>query len=1379
MLRPQGYVTVVNAENGRTLERDTISCAHCNQIVMVKPGTGCTTYYIPQFIGPPKEEAGAWCAICNKPVCLTCHAHGRCTPLMLRIERMEATPLGKKVRRWFGLTVALLLVASAAVAQVRPSAPLNFQVIAGGVLGGVNTAVTITSPTSASTFDNGSTATVTLAGTATSDSVINVCTWTNSLGGSGTASGTGNWTIASLPLGIGSNVITVTCLNQGGGTPNTDVITVTRIDGVAPSVTITSPTSATTFDAGTSSALTSLGGTSSDNVSVSSVTWTNSLGGSGVASGTTSWTVASVPLTVGSNVITVTSIDPSGNMGTDVLTVTRSSSPVSGCGSAGCIYVDSACPTAGNGTIDTCGGATGRMTNLQTAITAATAGKVIVVHAGSGSYVSTAGAGYTGQAGFMFTSSGTASDPIVLRNATGERPVLRGCASTATTLAECNRPTITMFGQSYIQITSDNCPANIATQASLGLHVYGLVIAYDDGGATESTYAAGNQITCTEIERGYSSLGDGNWSAIWLQSQTGCTVSRNYLHDIEVETLTGEGSQSSRSGIKTYSAVNCTFASNTIVNVAYSSTNEYGLGFDCKADCVLDVFEKNLVLNTPTGWRIENQEQPGGPFTTNGATGTIVRYNLFTSDGSAGVRECWHFEDGKITTVTFHNNDCIGYNEGLGENNHPSTNVCQGITSYNNAFVETIDTNIKLSDGVGTSCTFALSNYNRFTTAAAAPRFRYNATNYTALADWQASGFGFDANSTEGTDASFLFTSAVTGDYTLQAASPLQSAGKVGGLSAGAAVDIGAYTDTVTILGCNCGVSTSTPLSSYYVRPDGSNSNLGTTNTAGGAWLTIDFAADHVAAGSTVRVQPGTYSERVTPAIDGTSTDPITFMADGVVTVCGWDLNNSDYLRIVGFVVDTNAGSCTINSGAIVLSGTNTFIELWNNVLRDALYNGVRTPGSFMNNSVIVGNVALNMGIFADPGSGTAFNVNGQNNFVCYNETSNIDPDAFSETGSDGILCNNYVHGMLELVSAHPDFLQNAQDTTAWSRNTVEGNIKIGAGTPNDHGTNLQSNVAWTQNVWRRNVFAALGSGGIGVPANTSGFTFFRYYNNTEATTCTDSSLSTEQGCFTLYGTGINNTYAFNNIHYQTWGSARTSSIFVYQVLNGTFTLDYNLAYDPDGTVSFTTPWTSQAHPRSNTNPNFVAPASDWHLAAGSGDGANARGTGGPLTTASGSGTGTTFNVATNGGGFFRGDNTSISQYSGALVKGDTICVGTDVVEIASIATDAITVTTSFTWANGDAVYFGDDCSPDLGAYPYKSGGYTLSATHTNSGGTVTTTPNDTSLVRFVICYSDGVPYAVDNASPYTCSAPTGNLTVWVYPLYASTTLRTASTLVP
>jgi hypothetical protein len=211
---------------------------------------------------------------------------------------------------------------------------------------------------------------------------------------------------------------------------------------------------------------------------------------------------------------------------------------------------------------------------------------------------------------------------------------------------------------------------------------------------------------------------------------------------------------------------------------------------------------------------------------------------------------------------------------------------------------------------------------------------------------------------------------------------------------------------------------------------------------------------------------------------------------------------------------------------------------------------------------------------------------------------------------------------------------------------------------------------------------------------------------------------------------------------------------------------DYNLGYDPDGSVTFAaTAGTlgSQSNGQLNQNPDLVNVAGlDFRLGGSSA----ATGNAGPLTTVtSGSGTGTSFDVAD--AGFFRGDDTSISRYGGNLVVGDNITVDTDQLTIASIAGDTITVTASFTWAETDPVYWGWDTTPDIGAYPANH--VPLSAaTISANGNDYTVTP--TGDTRFVVFFQDGIPHTVDNTSPYTATISNGTVTARAYPLYASAT---------
>jgi hypothetical protein len=97
----------------------------------------------------------------------------------------------------------------------------------------------------------------------------------------------------------------------------------------APTVAIAQPTNATTYSTGVTP-LTTLAGTATDDEGVLNVTWANDRGGSGTATcascgptgASVSWTVPSVALQSGANVLTVTAHDAGGLTAQDLLSVT-------------------------------------------------------------------------------------------------------------------------------------------------------------------------------------------------------------------------------------------------------------------------------------------------------------------------------------------------------------------------------------------------------------------------------------------------------------------------------------------------------------------------------------------------------------------------------------------------------------------------------------------------------------------------------------------------------------------------------------------------------------------------------------------------------------------------------------------------------------------------------------------------------------------------------------------------------------------------------------------------------------------------------------------------------------------------------------------------
>jgi hypothetical protein len=168
--------------------------------------------------------------------------------------------------------------------------------------------------------------TVNLSGSAAGGSGTIAVTWSAG-SSSGSASGSAaSWSISNIALAMGVNTITVTATQ--GSAHVSQVVTITSqtvssppggSDMTPPALTIGSP-GATSVS--TSASTIAFSGTASDNVGVTRVTWSTNTGGSGAASGTTSWS-ATIPLLVGSNVVTIRAYDAAGNSGWRSVVVTR------------------------------------------------------------------------------------------------------------------------------------------------------------------------------------------------------------------------------------------------------------------------------------------------------------------------------------------------------------------------------------------------------------------------------------------------------------------------------------------------------------------------------------------------------------------------------------------------------------------------------------------------------------------------------------------------------------------------------------------------------------------------------------------------------------------------------------------------------------------------------------------------------------------------------------------------------------------------------------------------------------------------------------------------------------------------------------------------
>ena len=77
MRRPQGHATLIEPDRGKTVERDTVTCGHCQRIVHVAPRCD-------------PADIGGLCKICMSLICPRCVKRDGCTPWEKQMEQMEA-----------------------------------------------------------------------------------------------------------------------------------------------------------------------------------------------------------------------------------------------------------------------------------------------------------------------------------------------------------------------------------------------------------------------------------------------------------------------------------------------------------------------------------------------------------------------------------------------------------------------------------------------------------------------------------------------------------------------------------------------------------------------------------------------------------------------------------------------------------------------------------------------------------------------------------------------------------------------------------------------------------------------------------------------------------------------------------------------------------------------------------------------------------------------------------------------------------------------------------------------------------------------------------------------------------------------------------------
>jgi parallel beta helix pectate lyase-like protein len=175
-------------------------------------------------------------------------------------------------------------------------------------------------------------------------------------------------------------------------------------------------------------------------------------------------------------------------------------------------------------------------------------------------------------------------------------------------------------------------------------------------------------------------------------------------------------------------------------------------------------------------------------------------------------------------------------------------------------------------------------------------------------------------------------------------------------------------------------VTSAAQATTYYVRTDGNDANVGLENTPDGALATVQAAAARTVAGDVVLVQPGDYAEDVSIGLGNAGQPglPIIYRAEGPVRLGsfsfaqapGFSTSASYYVTLDGFAFDgtlTGAGSGVSMIGAAYVDllncsfrnyglGVNFYNNGWTGsfyiTVRNALFEnngvGASSPGSGM-----------------------------------------------------------------------------------------------------------------------------------------------------------------------------------------------------------------------------------------------------------------------------------------------------------------------------------------------------------------------------------------------------------------------------------------------
>lgn len=571
-----------------------------------------------------------------------------------------------------------------------------------------------------------------------------------------------------------------------------------------------------------------------------------------------------------------------------------------------------------------------------------------------------------------------------------------------------------------------------------------------------------------------------------------------------------------------------------------------------------------------------------------------------------------------------------------------------------------------------------------------------------------------------------------------------------------------------------------------YVTQSGSGSQNGTSYA--NAWSAANFNTSGNWGGGAGKISPDD-----TVFLDGTFTTKLTILGSGT---SGHRITLASYApgtkaKVVGISSAGYDDIAIINLEFTQYSSANNYIcirldsgcDRWlieDNHFHDTYEGAIDFHTTACNDCIIRHNQFENIcWIGLGASNGNTIKLNGDRNLIEYNTIGNSLDRVYLGSGNGTVIRNNsYTYSNAALFTGtsvypfHRDDLQVGVQSSPvvtqmlWEKNYSVDNLESVGG--NAHNVILQNYDALGQVTWIVLRFnAVIRTGGAFI---LQAIERVYGYNQTLITTELYQDGSHITNAF-YYGGSVtgnlsdwrNNTWSLSPYYYQTGGG-------IFATTDAKFPTNFTSGYQH----SWFTGTSGNLLPAAATNLGYVNPlftdssADNYSLQSSS----PLRAAGGPITTTSGAGTNSTALTVVDAHAIFDG----LVASGWAAADADWIKIGSGAyVQVASInyATNVITLTAARSWSDGDAVMVKG--MEDIGALPYRAGGYTLHGTLTSVGTTYTfnvydaTNADASDIVRFVQFYVDGVPQGLIYSAPYTITSA-GTVTASAYALYASPT---------